>query len=448
MSKQQLRQRSQQINQLYGKRFLITQPIIRNFTGSIVVTLELAAYLQSQGAEVTVYTAFYDQPVKTAFENVNIKVTSSKEEPNFALQDFDYIWVHSQILPYSIVRRLNELSKSSTRFIFLHMSPHHVLAPDEFPWIYQLEDKLTNLRLVISEETASAQNQYLNFSPTLFFRNPAPVEFCEIERVPSKTLKKVLVVTNHPPVELDETIAILREQHPEVMIETFGETFDWQKVITASELKKYDAIITIGKTVQYGLVAGIPVFVYDKFGGFGYLNKGNYEVAKRQNFSGRGGNKLTAREIVNRLIDEYVPARQFALDHRPDFIDTYSIDNVVPQIIQSVPERCRIDFSSEYIKALLAAQRIAHEFFQALGMSRNFYERANSDIDALQADISALQANVAEHQQVIKALERDIDSLHHQLRKEAESSRDLDQALQTIRSKYLYRIARKLKLLP
>jgi hypothetical protein len=58
--------------------------------------------------------------------------------------------------------------------------------------------------------------------------------------------------------------------------------------ITSAELlDHYDCVISIGKTVQYCLVQGIPVFLYDRFGGPGYLNESNYELAEYYNFSGR-----------------------------------------------------------------------------------------------------------------------------------------------------------------
>ena len=49
--------------------------------------------------------------------------------------------------------------------------------------------------------------------------------------------------------------------------------------ITSAELlDHYDCVISIGKTVQYCLVQGIPVFLYDRFGGPGYLNESNYDL--------------------------------------------------------------------------------------------------------------------------------------------------------------------------
>jgi len=410
-----------------GKRFLITNPILRDHTGSIMVTLELAHFLQSMGAEVTIYTSFYNYPVKKAFEQYQLHVVTGDEYPEFSLQDFDYIWIHGQILPDSIIREFDHLSKAQTKFIFLHMSPHFDLVPDEFPWIYQLEAKLANLRLVISEEVEEVQNQYLEFSPTLFFRNPAPLEFCQVRPQLHTQLENLLVVTNHPPVELEAALDLLRAEHPQLKIHTLGETLSETRPITADDLAAYDAIVTIGKTVQYGLVAGIPVFIYDRFGGIGYLSAQNYTSARAKNFSGRNGKTLTARAIADRLIADYPAARKFAEQQRPESIHEYSIKNVLDDILNRVPQTHHNNFSSSYIKSILAAEQIAYEFFRALGLSKDFYERANSDLDSLQQAL-------ARQQQQITTLQATIDQ-----------DTALKRELQQLKSSRSYRLVRQLQ---
>ena len=57
--------------------------------------------------------------------------------------------------------------------------------------------------------------------------------------------------------------------------------------VNAELLKKYDVVITIGRTVQMGLVMGIPVYCYDHFGGPGYITTENIDFNEFYNFSGR-----------------------------------------------------------------------------------------------------------------------------------------------------------------
>ena len=90
-----------------NKRILITQPLIRGFNGSTIVTLELAEEFQKLGAKVTVYTCDYAEPAKSCFVKKHIKVDAAQDNPSYKLTDFDYIWVHSQILPISLINALS-----------------------------------------------------------------------------------------------------------------------------------------------------------------------------------------------------------------------------------------------------------------------------------------------------------------------------------------------------
>ena len=57
--------------------------------------------------------------------------------------------------------------------------------------------------------------------------------------------------------------------------------------ITPDLLLKFDLILTIGKTVQYGLVLGIPVYNYDHFGGDGYITLQNIDFESNYGFTGK-----------------------------------------------------------------------------------------------------------------------------------------------------------------
>jgi len=69
-------------------------------------------------------------------------------------------------------------------------------------------------------------------------------------------------------------------------------------------LENYDLVITIGKTVNYCLALGVPVYCYDWFGGSGYLNPGNFAINKRHNFSGRDSFRKLSGEAIFREITQ------------------------------------------------------------------------------------------------------------------------------------------------
>lgn len=96
------------------------------------------------------------------------------------------------------------------------------------------------------------------------------------------------------------------------IITVFHGIADNRGAITPEILSKYDVITTIGKTVQYALALGIPVYEYDHFGGDGYITKDNVNLEEMYNFSGRATRrKLTGAEICDEIITRY----EFALQH-------------------------------------------------------------------------------------------------------------------------------------
>ena len=168
--------------------------MIRGLNGSTMVTLELASYLKSCGAKVEVYTNIALDPALSFFKKAGLRVIASRDEATFSINDYDYVWVHSLTLPRSLLDDLKIERRKNPAFIFLHMSPLDWV-PDEHPWIYQLEEKLSSLSLYISDGTLKSNEKYGLPKKTGFYRNPAPVEFAESARKAAPTeLKRLLIV--------------------------------------------------------------------------------------------------------------------------------------------------------------------------------------------------------------------------------------------------------------
>lgn len=371
-----------------GKRFLICQPIMEAINGSTVVTLELAEYLQSNGADIRVYSCTFGDPVKSYCKKKNIKVDVAADNPKYRLTDFDYIWSHSQILPISIIEELGKnLPKKMPKFIFLHMSGVDWI-PDEKPWIFNLEKKLSSKTLYISEGVAKTNLGFgLENLDSDFFRNPAPSKFKKRNRLPANKPKKILIVSNHPPEEVLIARDIIKDKHGFEVL-TLGESMDDYSIVDIDLLSKFDAVITIGKTAQYCLTSGTPVYIYDWFGGPGWLNKDNYNRSLQKSFSGRGFDKKTAEEIASEVIKGYSSALSFQSKEQSEFQKTLLIDNVLPDIIESIkPRNDLVKFSKEYTKSVVFAELFAKRRFEdvsyttALARSVNSLEREKEELN-------------------------------------------------------------------
>ena len=65
-------------------------------------------------------------------------------------------------------------------------------------------------------------------------------------------------------------------------------------------------IISIGKTVQYALGMGIPVYNYDHFGGSGYVTLENIDKEEHHNFCGKSFcRKLSSEEIAKEILEGF-----------------------------------------------------------------------------------------------------------------------------------------------
>ncbi|HFR3829216.1 TPA: glycosyltransferase, partial [Streptococcus suis] len=121
------------------KRFLLTHIWLRGFGGAELNILELAEYLQQEGAIVEVFTYLFLEPMRSEFEKRNIKVITDREHV-FSLEDYDFIISCQNILPNSIVKSFREHHSKFPKILFLHMAAlkSHVL---EQPFVFGLESR-------------------------------------------------------------------------------------------------------------------------------------------------------------------------------------------------------------------------------------------------------------------------------------------------------------------
>lgn len=389
-------------------------------TGSAIVSIELAEYLKSQKAEVTIYTCFKGEPVASLCEKKNISVVSFEEKPQFKLGDFDIIWIHSQILPLSIVEQLGEkLPKKMPIFVFLHMSGMDWI-PDEKPWIHDLENRLSSLSLFISEEVRSLSDFMLSDRVKRdYFRNPAPTAYIERSKPPRKELRSVLFVSNHPPEEVLEAKKILSEKGIETATLGYGQ--DFYEMTSPKLINRYDAVVAIGKTVQYGLVSGTPVYVYDGYGGGpGWLNESNFKTSSTRNFSGYqnkqypsyvgdGFHPKTAPEIASEILEGYRDAREFAQEKKDSFLEDYLIDNVLERLLLTIQKRSDIEkFDDSYTAMLYASELFATNHFVDIS---NLWLRDQAIIERDSLTIPELRKRIEVLKEENDKLRTDLDYL-------------------------------------
>jgi hypothetical protein len=282
------------------KRALLCTNHLALWSGSEMVVLELAEALRARGWWVELFTNLVSRALAPAFKAAGVKL-GVDPKPLRAF-DFDLVWIQhhtAPLLDYS----LGPEARPATRFVFAHLSSYTEF---EMPGLVA-ELLLADLVLCNSPETEKAAiGDDMAHLPRRLFANPAPASFCSIRRPRHDAVpRRIVAISNHLPPEMAEALALLRQRTGAECV-CVGREGDLYGRVTPSLLAPYDAIVTIGKSIQYGLAAGIPVYCYDRFGGPGYFRDENFERAAHFNFSGRcTPTKRSAEALAQDLLENF-----------------------------------------------------------------------------------------------------------------------------------------------
>lgn len=320
------------INRKLPLKGLIATHHLYRWGGSELVAIELAEALRQRTCDISIYSPFAEVKFLDEALGSDIRVFTAPEQVK--LQQFDFIYCQHQTLSRIITQQKGDFpfGESAPVFIYNHLSPFEQF---EFPGPF-IEEQLADIIMCNSRETARRLSIFgPRFTETLLFPNPAPKSF----EAPAETseryqLKRLLSVSNHLPKELDTAFNILLEQGIEVT--RIGAPGNERRVLP-DDINSHDAVVTIGKTVQYALRGKRPVFCYDYLGGPGWIDSNNREAAGEANFSGRSHPRYLSPEvIVQELLcgfsEAFSEAQSFAVEMLVPYHLERLLDNLLEQI--------------------------------------------------------------------------------------------------------------------
>lgn len=245
------------------------------------MVLELVEEFLRRGCRVGMLANEIDGELRAAAIGNGIECFENADET--CLFNYDIVYAQHHVLPLLISNgSLN--TDDQHHFPVLvhnHLSPFE---PYEVPGPF-VEQALSDITFANSPETAEALGRCGDsHSNAEVFPNPAPREFNQVQSSPGNQLRRILVVSNHLPKELDQALTLVEKAG--LSITRIGRKFRPERV-TPDMLASHDAVVTIGKTVQYAIRASRPVYVYDKFGGPGWISDEiSFRQAASHNFSG------------------------------------------------------------------------------------------------------------------------------------------------------------------
>lgn len=256
------------------------------FGGSELVTVELAEFYASAGYEVTLFSPKIGVPLlETIKYRDKIKLTTEAPQQS-ELKTFDIVWSHHGLLLDSI----NSKNKERHQIIVSnHMSSY---VPEEFP---KYDPALVDFIFANSAETRAVMPERHQQKCRLF-QNPSP-SVTRGHELNNKDKPRALSITNHRPAEL---VSAIIDHAKDIYFVFMGKNTEYYERLSPNRLRELnpDFVICNGKTVQYALIAEVPVFLYDQFGGCGWLTEKNFERAEYYNFSGRGFDKCDLNTML------------------------------------------------------------------------------------------------------------------------------------------------------
>ncbi len=359
------------------KTVLLINHHLQDYGGSELVTLDLALDFQNRGWNVSIATFSIGGHIRKLCEQNNFAVFNVLNNA-LPIKQFDLIWGHH--FPV-FTKCLVEDGVKTKHLVLSSLSPYEPL--EAIPFFYSQAD----LILCNSEETKKEiieDNSYLNLDKNkiFVFKNSVPANWfnSRLNR-DNIVLTNIAIISNHPPAEVLAAMDILKSQGIHTnLIGISGTT----QLVDINLLGSYDAVITIGRTVQHSMSLGIPVFCYDHFGDHGWLTPDNFLLAEWFNYSGRCCYKrFSSTELVDELINGFVESKKHINLFRNYAFENYSLTKNVEYVLT------RINHASEENK-----DYISFNSQQVIGKVGKAYRRILSEREILHQEVERLQCQL------------------------------------------------------
>lgn len=387
------------------RQILLLTHHLKDLAGSEINILELSREFLSLGFKVEVGTFSYGYPIKKYFNNESIEVKNILQE-KVNSQKYDLLWVqHAPLLAFILFESEIEFEN----IIFSSLSPNE---PLEVPPLYLKE--FISLFLANSNETKEQMlSEGLKSSEVQIFPNSVPGNFFDFSKsIYSEKINRLAIISNHVPKELYDLKEFMQAKGETVDIYGLGNTVE---LISPDILREYDAIITIGKTVQYALATAVPVFVYDKYGGDGWVTPEEIDSMQLYNFSGRYKKEhLSAKEIYKLLKKGYSQSIKNSSTLQELARKRFSLNRNIQTILAQLQKPPAIDKDRFlYVKRL---SRIYSRTLESNDESNNLTSQSSSAIQKQELQIYNLELKLRQIYEHNLSLQKDLNSAHEAYR--------------------------------
>ncbi len=282
-------------------RVLVMTNHLKWFAGSEIVALQTALGFAAFGEEVTLAANVIGAPMCDHVSNIRL----TDDVAGIDLAAYDLVWCQHDLLSLLPIATFERASREGVpHIVCVSLSPFEPYEHVNGVLARALSAEVFANSAETADAVAAANQGAIERSAIHVFHNAAPREFWRMggaETAPP--LRSMLFVSNHPPPELDVCAALLAERGVSVRRIGMGHEMG---LVQPVDLESVDALVSIGKTICYAIAMGKPAFMYDHFGGEGWLRRANFEQNRHFNFSGRPHRRrLEPEALVSAILEGY-----------------------------------------------------------------------------------------------------------------------------------------------
>jgi hypothetical protein len=311
------------------QRALVAANHLKNIAGSEVVALEMTDHLHRSGYAVTVYASIAEPPMSLLIANAGGHiVTDTALIRPFA---FDVVYAQHQLLGLFDYAPSQD-DRESTLILLGRLSRKSYM--ESGGWLH--DRLLADMILANSEMTAAHLREIGQTGPIHCFHNAAPAAFFAPARALPTRPARILTISSHRDPDLMGALNLLRQ---ECRVQHIGRSGDREELVTPAMIAQADLVISIGKSIPYALAGRTPIYVYDHFGGPGYLHDGNRDAAARFNFTGRCQERhLPAASLAADILENYAIGAAFAHSMPDAWLTRYLLPHHLDQALAVAPQ--------------------------------------------------------------------------------------------------------------
>lgn len=313
------------------KKILLTNYSYKGFSGSELDTLNIASWFLEKGYEVDIFCFEYGEELAKITDK---RIRIIRYHDNSLLRShYDIIWAHHFPLLYLVIFIRNITAKH-----IHYVALSSFVSIEALPCYYKELTKVS----VLSEEAKNVfiaegyDGKYIDI-----FNNCVTSDFFEKKEKLSKKIYKICCVSNHVPEEIKKLQKLFLKD--DVIFEIYGAGYKYE-LLTPKLLKEFDVVISIGRTVNYSLALGIPCYVYDHFGGDGYITSQNIQGSFNYNFSGRfSRKKRTSLELYEDITNNYSKNLKEQKFCKKFAKNNFSLDNKLNKVLKEIKHKPEVN---------------------------------------------------------------------------------------------------------